>query len=139
MWNVHNTTAHYATSPENNLFSSIIFFNCTFWFKNHALSSLSSRKGPQSLQHRFNTQISLRTITLFRSRTMLLYSTFLAGAACVTTVLAQAHIAFTSVPAVVVAGHPYNITWSGGDGVSVKDPSIFPRFARLPNLLAQTK
>lgn len=42
-------------------------------------------------------------------------SSLVAGAACVTVALAQVRIAFTSVPAVVVAGKEYNITWGGGD------------------------
>jgi hypothetical protein len=47
-------------------------------------------------------------------------STVLACTACVATAIAQtAQIAFTSVPAVVVAGSSYNITWGGGDGTSV--------------------
>jgi hypothetical protein len=33
--------------------------------------------------------------------------------------IAQTKVAFTSVPAVVVAGHSYNITWGGGDGSPV--------------------
>jgi hypothetical protein len=52
--------------------------------------------------------------------TMRLLNTFLFTAASAVTALAQTpQIAFTSVPAVVVAGSSYNITWSGGDGISV--------------------
>ncbi|KIW23192.1 uncharacterized protein PV07_11412 [Cladophialophora immunda] len=36
-----------------------------------------------------------------------------------THALAQARIAFTSVPALVVAGQSYNISWAGGDGSPV--------------------
>jgi hypothetical protein len=51
---------------------------------------------------------------------MRFFSTVLACAAYVATVIAQTpQIAFTSVPAVVVAGSSYNITWGGGDGISV--------------------
>jgi hypothetical protein len=52
---------------------------------------------------------------------------FLVAAASAVTALAQTlQIAFTSVPAVVVAGSTYNITWGGGDGISVR-----PKFAVL--------
>jgi hypothetical protein len=52
--------------------------------------------------------------------TMRLLNTFLFAAASAVTTLAQTpQIAFTSVPAVVVAGSSYNITWGGGDGISV--------------------
>jgi hypothetical protein len=50
-------------------------------------------------------------------------STLVAGAACVATALAQVNIAFTSVPVAVVVGQQYNITWGGGDGVTVKNSS----------------
>jgi len=51
---------------------------------------------------------------------MRFFSTVLACVAYVATVIAQTpQIAFTSVPAVVVAGSSYNITWGGGDGISV--------------------
>lgn len=40
----------------------------------------------------------------------------LTGATFVGLVVAQAKIAFTSVPAVVRAGDSYNITWGGGNG-----------------------
>ncbi|KIW83540.1 hypothetical protein Z517_02785 [Fonsecaea pedrosoi CBS 271.37] len=43
----------------------------------------------------------------------------LLSASLATHVLAQARIAFTSVPAVVVAGQSYNISWAGGDGSPV--------------------
>ena len=42
--------------------------------------------------------------------------TLLAGASLLSLALAQAKIAFTSVPAVVQAGDSYNITWGGGNG-----------------------
>lgn len=52
--------------------------------------------------------------------TMRFLNTFLFSAASAVTVLAQTpQIAFTSVPAVVAAGSSYNITWGGGDGISV--------------------
>ncbi len=44
-----------------------------------------------------------------------------AGAACVATAVAQVGIAFTSVPEAVVVGQQYNITWGGGDGVTVSE------------------
>lgn len=51
---------------------------------------------------------------------MRFFSTVLAYATYVATAIAQtSQIAFTSVPAVVVAGSSYNITWGGGDGISV--------------------
>jgi hypothetical protein len=51
---------------------------------------------------------------------MRFFSTILVCAAYVATAIAQTpQIAFTSVPAVVVAGSSYNITWGGGDGISV--------------------
>lgn len=51
---------------------------------------------------------------------MRFFSTVLACAVYVATAIAQTpQIAFTSVPAVVVAGSSYNITWGGGDGTSV--------------------
>jgi hypothetical protein len=43
-----------------------------------------------------------------------------ASAALVSTALAQVRIAFTSVPVAVVVGQQYNITWGGGDGVTVR-------------------
>jgi len=43
----------------------------------------------------------------------------LMGASLVAYALAQTKIAFTSVPAVAVAGDSYNITWGGGDGSAV--------------------
>jgi hypothetical protein len=55
-------------------------------------------------------------------------ATIVAGAACLATALAQVNIAFTSVPVAAVVGQTYNITWGGGDGVSVnKDPWMFDR------------
>jgi len=51
---------------------------------------------------------------------MRFFSTVVACAAYIATAIAQTpQIAFTSVPAVVVAGSSYNITWGGGDGISV--------------------
>ena len=51
---------------------------------------------------------------------MQFFGRILALATCVSAVLAQTpNIAFTSVPAVVVSGQTYNITWGGGDGVTV--------------------
>ena len=51
---------------------------------------------------------------------MRFFSIVLACVAYVTTAVAQTpQIVFTSVPAVVVAGSSYNITWGGGDGISV--------------------
>ena len=44
---------------------------------------------------------------------------FLLSTALFSSVLAQAKIAFTSVPAVAVVGQSYNITWGGGDGSPV--------------------
>lgn len=46
-------------------------------------------------------------------------ATLVAGAACVATALAQAGVAFTHVPVAAVVGQPTNITWGGGDGVTV--------------------
>ncbi|EXJ74156.1 uncharacterized protein A1O5_02450 [Cladophialophora psammophila CBS 110553] len=43
----------------------------------------------------------------------------LLGTSLFTHASAQARIAFTSVPALVVAGDSYNITWAGGDGSPV--------------------
>ncbi|OAP63560.1 hypothetical protein AYL99_02787 [Fonsecaea erecta] len=43
----------------------------------------------------------------------------LLSASLITHALAQARIAFTSVPALVVAGQSYNISWAGGDGSPV--------------------
>lgn len=51
---------------------------------------------------------------------MRFFATIVAGAAYVTTAFAQVNIAFTSVPVAVVVGQPYNITWGGGDGVTVR-------------------
>ena len=48
-------------------------------------------------------------------------ATFVAGAACVATAVAQVKIAFTSTPVAVVIGQQYNITWGGGDGVTVRE------------------
>ncbi len=44
-----------------------------------------------------------------------------AGAACLAIAVAQVDIAFTSVPEAVVVGQQYNITWGGGDGVTVSE------------------
>lgn len=43
----------------------------------------------------------------------------LLGASLYSYALAQTKIAFTHVPAVVVAGESYNITWGGGDDTPV--------------------
>jgi hypothetical protein len=51
------------------------------------------------------------------------FTTLLAGAAFVATALAQINIAFTSVPSAVVVGQQFNITWDGGDGVTVRTGS----------------
>jgi phosphate-selective porin len=48
-------------------------------------------------------------------------ATVAAAAACLTTALAQVNIAFTSVPVAAVVGQPTNITWGGGDGVTVRN------------------
>lgn len=52
---------------------------------------------------------------------MRFFATLAAGAACVATALAQISIGFTSVPEAVVVGQQYNITWGGGDGVTVRE------------------
>ena len=52
---------------------------------------------------------------------MRFFTTLIAGAAYVATALAQVNIAFTSVPVAVVVGQPTNITWGGGDGVTVSN------------------
>ena len=48
-------------------------------------------------------------------------ATLAAGAACLATAVAQVNIAFTSVPEAVIVGQQANITWAGGDGVSVSE------------------
>jgi hypothetical protein len=64
---------------------------------------------------------------------MRIFITFLVAAASAITALAQTpQIAFTSVPAVVVAGSSYNITWGGGDGISVSSKILE---APIPPLL----
>ncbi|KIW56142.1 hypothetical protein PV05_04824 [Exophiala xenobiotica] len=50
---------------------------------------------------------------------MFLSKALILGASLYSCALAQTKIAFTHVPAVVVAGESYNITWGGGDGTSV--------------------
>ncbi len=52
-------------------------------------------------------------------------ATLVAGAAYVASAVAQVNIAFTSVPVAVVAGQPTNITWGGGDGVTVRNAVVF--------------
>ena len=68
---------------------------------------------------------SLTTVELFVLRpsfaNMGVLRTFLASAVCIAAVTAQnARIAFTSTPAVAVAGSTYNLTWAGGDGTTVR-------------------
>jgi hypothetical protein len=58
---------------------------------------------------------------------MRFFATLVAGAACVATAVAQINIAFTSVPVAVVVGQPYNITWGGGDGVTVREVTLCER------------
>ncbi|KAK5213449.1 hypothetical protein LTR41_001028 [Exophiala xenobiotica] len=50
---------------------------------------------------------------------MFLSKALILGASLYSCALAQTKIAFTQVPAVVVAGESYNITWGRGDGTSV--------------------
>ena len=50
-------------------------------------------------------------------------ATFVAVAASLATALAQVNIAFTSTPVAVVVGQQVNITWGGGDGVTVRNSS----------------
>ncbi|KAK5056144.1 hypothetical protein LTR84_012697 [Exophiala bonariae] len=50
---------------------------------------------------------------------MLFGKAFFASASLITCALAQARLAFESVPAVAVTGETYNITWGGGDGSAV--------------------
>jgi hypothetical protein len=50
---------------------------------------------------------------------MLSLKLFVLSATLFSHALAQAKIAFTSVPAVAIAGQTYNITWGGGDGSPV--------------------
>jgi hypothetical protein len=50
----------------------------------------------------------------------MLFSRYLVASTSLFAVaLAQAKIAFTSVPAIVRAGDSYNITWGGGNGQPV--------------------
>ncbi|EXJ88380.1 hypothetical protein A1O1_05310 [Capronia coronata CBS 617.96] len=50
---------------------------------------------------------------------MLTLGTLLLGLTFVACAVGQTKIAFTSVPAIAVAGESYNITWGGGDGSPV--------------------
>jgi hypothetical protein len=50
---------------------------------------------------------------------MLFGKVLFASASLITCALAQARIAFQSVPAVAVTGQTYNVTWGGGDGTAV--------------------
>jgi hypothetical protein len=58
---------------------------------------------------------------------MRFFASLIAGAVCVATAVAQVNIAFTSTPVAVVVGQQYNITWGGGDGVTVREVSLLKR------------
>jgi hypothetical protein len=68
---------------------------------------------PQASCNHYNIPISTPAKMRF-------LATVAAVATCLSTALAQVNIAFTSVPVAAVVGQPTNITWGGGDGVTVR-------------------
>lgn len=63
---------------------------------------------------------STTTTQQVSTQKMRFLTTLVAVAASLTTALAQVNIAFTSIPTPIVVGQQANITWGGGDGVTVR-------------------
>lgn len=95
---------------------------------NHQLQPSVSRSftpyssATQSLLTLFISTILIDKLrSIFHPAKMRFIATLATGAACLATAVAQVNIAFASVPVAVVVGQPTNITWAGGDGVTVSE------------------